>query len=582
MASAYKKGPTWYISIKQTASTGEWKGIATTAKTKREALQLAIREQAAEDERAARLGTLGKRGPVDVPATFGQLFEWWWGEYGSTRARPEKVEGFLRRHLAPLFPLSLAEIDTDAIEGRLNQARTRSGDRLSPKSTNNLRVDLLALFEVAIRRNRWFGPNPVSAVPRQVVPKRIYETLSAEEVPVLLRAVPMGRRPLFAMALYTGLRQGELLGMRWADIDFHERTITVRRSYDADTTKGKREATIPIAAELMPYLEEARRRAGHSPWVFPDRNGRMQPETTRLRSILRRALGKAGIVTGYEHRCRRKGCKYRKTYADSELRKCPKCQMKLWPVPIPRHVRFHDLRHTTATLLLKAGVSLAVVQQIMRHQDPRTTMEIYGHLDLTDMRKGMEALAFSPPASDASNARTEAERASQSHQKRVAGGENFLPGVLPGPSALEKEKRRLLSPRKPPLSMVGETGFEPATPWSRTRKPVSAAVTSSHKSPHSAGISGRQVPGQAAADDYGHPSRPTRVLPEPPKPVPSLSLELPYLTVREVADRAGVTVQAIYHAISVGQLRAVRDGRSVRVRAEDAAEYLRQRVGGRR
>src|SRR3954465_2358758 len=50
------------------------------------------------------------------------------------------------------------------------------------------------------------------------------------------------------------------------------------------------------------------------------------------------------------------------------------------PRAIPRHLRFHDLRHTTASLLLNAGVDPFAVQRILRHTDPRITTEVYGHL----------------------------------------------------------------------------------------------------------------------------------------------------------------------------------------------------------
>jgi hypothetical protein len=68
--------------------------------------------------------------------------------------------------------------------------------------------------------------------------------------------------------------------------------------------------------------------------------------------------------------------------------------MRLWVKAIPRHVRFHDLRHTTATLLLKSGAPLATVQKIVRHTDPALTSEIYGHLDVEDMRAGINRLHF--------------------------------------------------------------------------------------------------------------------------------------------------------------------------------------------
>ena len=54
--------------------------------------------------------------------------------------------------------------------------------------------------------------------------------------------------------------------------------------------------------------------------------------------------------------------------------------MKLWPKPVVRPIRFHDLRHTTATLLLRSGVLLVVVQKVLRHRDPKLTEATYGHL----------------------------------------------------------------------------------------------------------------------------------------------------------------------------------------------------------
>ena len=103
-------------------------------------------------------------------------------------------------------------------------------------------------------------------------------------------------------------------------------------------------------------------------------------------------MGRAGIVIGYFHKCRRKGCGYEVKENHALTGRCPKCNMQLWAKPIPRHVRFHDLRHTTGTLLLKAGVPFATVQRMLRHTDPRLTTEIYGHLDVGDLRAGINKL----------------------------------------------------------------------------------------------------------------------------------------------------------------------------------------------
>jgi len=65
-------------------------------------------------------------------------------------------------------------------------------------------------------------------------------------------------------------------------------------------------------------------------------------------------------------------------------------------------MRFDDLRHSTATLLLRAGVSAAIVQRILRHSDVRLTLGTYDHLDMDDMRAALEKLpAVSGPVVDA-------------------------------------------------------------------------------------------------------------------------------------------------------------------------------------
>jgi hypothetical protein len=106
-----------------------------------------------------------------------------------------------------------------------------------------------------------------------------------------------------------------------------------------------------------------------------------------------------------------------------------------WRLCRPRHNR-----HTTATLLLKAGASLAVVQRILRHSDPAITSEIYGHLDLTDMGAALERLSF-------------------------AGAPNTLgPPVV---RSVENTTNRAARPRETALSNRAVTSNGPS--WIRTR-----------------------------------------------------------------------------------------------------------------
>ena len=245
----------------------------------------------------------------------------------------------------------------------------------------------------ARRAGRYTGKNPASEVKKRKVPRRAPDFLKPEEVPLVLSALRPQWRPLFATAIYTGLRKGELLALRKADVDLCNRLLTVARSWERDTTKGGHAEVIPIAAELVPYLEEAFS-ASPSELVFPDSNGAMRGRHVELEDVLRRAMGRAGIVNGYRHGCRGKGCGHVEESSDANPRTCPSCGRGLWTAGKVRPIRFHDLRHTTASLLMMSGANPAAVQRIMRHSDPRITTETYGHLTPNYLRAEVDRLSF--------------------------------------------------------------------------------------------------------------------------------------------------------------------------------------------
>ena len=101
--------------------------------------------------------------------------------------------------------------------------------------------------------------------------------------------------------------------------------------------------------------------------------------------------------------CKAKGTPHEEKHDDDELRRCPNqgCGRKLWPKRIPRHIRFHDRRYTTATLLLTAGVPPFAVQRILRHSDPKRTTEVYGHVVPGFLRDAIDQLKLGGPDSGA-------------------------------------------------------------------------------------------------------------------------------------------------------------------------------------
>jgi hypothetical protein len=176
---------------------------------------------------------------------------------------------------------------------------------------------------------------------------------------------------------------------------------------------------------------------------------------TPLEEVLRRALAHAGIVEGWEHVCRKPACGYAELAPDDQLRRCPRHGMKLWPKAKVRQIRFHDLRHTTASLLMMAGVNPGAVQRILRHSDPRITTETYGHLQPDYLRSEIDRLRFNiEPANDLSNG----------SQPSAALSPKLLTTFLQGPRSASSAPSDGGDIREeiPELTVAGWTGLEPA------------------------------------------------------------------------------------------------------------------------
>lgn len=156
----------------------------------------------------------------------------------------------------------------------------------------------------------------------------------------------------FLCALRTGMRLGELLELHWADVDFTNRCIHVRRnrvSGKVTSTKNKHRRRLDMSLHLTKSLKSLRtRRQGAAlrsakpvaPWVFVTPTGQpIDGDNLRTR-VFYRLLEKAEL----------------------------------------RQIRFHDLRHTYASLLIQQGVSLAYVQEQLGHSSIKVTVDTYGHL----------------------------------------------------------------------------------------------------------------------------------------------------------------------------------------------------------
>jgi integrase len=370
----------WYISF--LGHTGKQVQRPTEPGTSKvQAKRLAA--QAEQDAERIRNGDIAA--PRDE--TLGELIEWWLTTYVSQHAWAGKTGAAARKHLVggSLGALRLRHVTAGRIEAFLQAKLTD----LSPATVNKLRRALITAFNRARKAGRWAGPNPAQDTDHRRESKRAsHHYLRAEEVEPVMAALDPRWRSLFACAVYLGLRRGELAALRKRSIHLEQRELTVEASWGRATTKGGHSDVLPIPEALVPFLQAAME-ASPSDLVFPGTDGNMMKVDIKLQHVLRRALARANIVLGYLHRCRgRKGkpCRHEEAHSDRAPRRCPTHRILLWPKAQVRPVRWHDLRHSTASLLNVAGVSLAEAQKILRHSDPKLTAEIYTHVERTRLR----------------------------------------------------------------------------------------------------------------------------------------------------------------------------------------------------
>ncbi len=241
----------------------------------------------------------------------------------------------------------------------------RAQRELSNKTKNNLLVLMHAIFRRAVKL---YGlpANPVASVDRfRVRSSGDIQVFSPEEVWALVRAAGSeADAAIFLTAAFTGLRRGELLGLRWRDVDFAGSTIRVRASYAAGkltTPKSGKVRAVPMAPDVASALAQARRpRAVH-----------------RRRRLRVRRRGRAAA---------------RRRRAQQ---------------PVPRRaragrataLRFHDLRHTFGTRMI-AKADIRRVQEWMGHADIQTTMK-YLHYAPREEDAELVTSAFAPASGPA-------------------------------------------------------------------------------------------------------------------------------------------------------------------------------------
>jgi integrase len=289
-----------------------------------------------------------------------------WESWAATQVSAKTLERYkelaalhVRPHLGAAPLQKLKTINFAELYGKLQRAKTQGGAGLAPRTVGHVHRLLHRVFGHAMKWGM-VANNPVAAAEPPRVQRAEIEILTPDQIRTVLRAL-QGRRlyRIAVVGLSTGLRRGEMVALRWGDIDLDSGKITVERSLEqtnaglatkAPKTKaGRRVVSIPpsVAAELRKHWRE--------------------------RQELRLALG------------------FGKAAADDLVFARP--DGSAWPpdsltadwartirvLKLPK-VTLHALRHTHVSQLIASGLDVVTVSRRIGHGNPTVTLTVYAHL----------------------------------------------------------------------------------------------------------------------------------------------------------------------------------------------------------
>ena len=326
---------------------------------------------------------------VSEVITLGDWMDRWLEDY----ARPtvklstySSYEMYIRRHIKPnIGGLYMSSIRVDDMQAFFNERGKKgnlvSGEGLSPKTLLNMRNMMHLAFTQAVRNKLAFD-NPIEGVRIPKLVKTEMRVLTREEQDRLITATRFAPEPAafgIVFDIFTGLRLGELCGLRWANVDMGNRSFTVcetrNRLPNHDPTIA---ASTSVKTEATTKTENSRRTVYLIDSLYQDFVMYKQIQD----SITQEMPGYN--PDGYVF-CQPCGRPYEpRTYQDL-FKRCVK-QAGI------RDANFHALRHTFATRSLEEGMDVVTLSRILGHATPSITMDKYGHALDDHKRTSMEKL----------------------------------------------------------------------------------------------------------------------------------------------------------------------------------------------
>jgi integrase len=346
-------------SIYQRASDGLWVAALTLPSGKRKAYYGKTRPEAKAKLKAAQHDLDAGLDLDAAKTTVGQFLDRWLEDTAKPTVRPSTYESYrlhVERHLkSGIGHLPLAKLTPQHVQKLLND-KAKAG--LSARTVQLTRATLRRALGYAVKwslvsRNVATLVDPPRTVRTPVQP------LTVDQVRRFLDATKDDRLgPLFHVAIASGLRQGELLGLRWEDVDLVAGTVTVRRALqridkrpvfvEPKTERSRRTVNLPASAVAAMKVQKDRQ-------AFARQAAGVHWEEQGL--VFASTIGTPLDAPNVTHRL----------------------QALLKQAELPRQ-RFHDLRHCCASLMLANGEHPRVVMETLGHSQISLTMNTYSHV----------------------------------------------------------------------------------------------------------------------------------------------------------------------------------------------------------
>ena len=304
--------------------------------------------------------------------TVGQWMDVWFENWAKVKVRPsshQTYRGYIENHIKPhmgdiplakLTTLDLQKFYKDLLNaGRVERTEAKQQPKgLSAKTVRNINQVISSVMDFA-KEQRLILTNPTDGCALPKPAHKEMKTLSADQLAAFLReAKESDVFELYYIELATGLRRGELLGLKWSDIDFNQGVLHIRRQIariDGEVVEAPLKTensyrTIPIGADAVGILI-AQRNKTNSEYVFSSpTGGPISPDS--VLHMLHRVLKRAGLP----------------------------------------EVHFHDLRHTFATLALQNGVDIKTVSGMLGHYSAGFTLDTYAHVTTVAQKQAAQTM----------------------------------------------------------------------------------------------------------------------------------------------------------------------------------------------